>query len=756
MRILLVSGIYPPDIGGPATHAADVRAELVARGHSVTVLTLTDGSSVVSDDGIVRVPRRWPWARRSAVMLLWIARRRHRFDVVYATGLAPVAVAGAAVAGRPVVLKIVADPAWERATRLGETHATFEEFQQATSGTLRIRLMRGVRNWTVRSADQVVAPSPQLVDAVWRWGRGRNVVLVPNGARHGTTIARAGTGERKSGPVDAVFVGRLVPVKDVALLVEAVARTPDVRLEVIGDGPEFERLRELAARIAAGRVTFRGAIDHAAVLSRLAAADVLVLASAHEGLPHVALEALVAGTPVVAVRSEGLAQIVDHDDNGLLCDRSAAALGAALGRLVGEPGLRERLASGAAASGQRWTFDHCADRLERVLNDAAGTRKPRAVFVGKSAIPAPPRPEDLRKYAINERYLHATLICTGKRAGRYELAGATVVAFGHTGAAVVDSLIFYTAAPLLALASTCGRASVCVVCQSPYEAVGVEALRGLVPRHLRPRVQVELHGDWRTAGRLYGGRCRRMIAPMADRAAAWALRRADRVRPVSEVLAALAREVGYTGPIDRHVAFSDYEEFLAPSVMPVPERPRVIFVGVLERYKALDVLLEAWPMVATVVPEARLLIVGDGRLRGAIRERVERGDFGRRVELLLPVPRPRLRELIDDSSCLVLPSRSEGLPRIVLEAMARARAVVATDVGGLAELVADGVNGWLVPPEDPVRLAAALREALADPARLEAMGRASRRVAESRDPATEYEDGIRRLADWIARPVTLG
>ena len=119
---------------------------------------------------------------------------------------------------------------------------------------------------------------------------------------------------------------------------------------------------------------------------------------------------------------------------------------------------------------------------------------------------------------------------------------------------------------------------------------------------MRPLLQIEVHGDWRTATRLYGGSRRRLLGPLADRVAEWTLRRADRVRVVSEWLGELVRDAGYEGPMDRFIAYSDYDEFLAVAPVEPPDVPRALFVGVLERYKAVDVLLDAWPLVTRAPP----------------------------------------------------------------------------------------------------------------------------------------------------------
>src|SRR5947207_4108039 len=128
-RLLIVTGIYPPDVGGPATHAKDLFDELTERGHAARVVSLWDGGRVEARDGVVRFPRRWPPVIRSIVVIRWIARYARRFDAIYATGLHTEAVIGGRIAGVPVIVKIVGDPVWERGRRRGWTDEGFDAFR---------------------------------------------------------------------------------------------------------------------------------------------------------------------------------------------------------------------------------------------------------------------------------------------------------------------------------------------------------------------------------------------------------------------------------------------------------------------------------------------------------------------------------------------------------------------------------------------------------------------------------------------------
>ena len=279
---------------------------------------------------------------------------------------------------------------------------------------------------------------------------------------------------------------------------------------------------------------------------------------------------------------------------------------------------------------------------------------------------------------------------------------------------------------------------VAVLAQSPFEAAAALIARRLAG--MRTAVVLDVHGDWRTFMRLYGSPFRRALAPAADALAAAAIRRADAVRPVSPYTEGLVRDLGVE-PAAMFPAFMDLEPFLGP-VEPLPERPVALFVGVLERYKNVDGLLEAWRLAQPRVPEAQLRIVGIGRLAPL----VEAAHVAWTPEL----PAEGVAEALDNASVLVLPSRSEGMGRIIVEALARGRPVLATAVGGIRDLVRDGENGVLVDSTDPGPLAEALVATLSDAALLARLAAAARPSVEPMlATPEEYAARLRRLIDGL-------
>jgi glycosyltransferase involved in cell wall biosynthesis len=375
VNVLLVSGIWPPDVGGPASPAPALAGHLLAHGHRVAVVTTADGPPAQAPYPVHWVSRRVPAGLRHARVARVIARRARESDVVYATSMVRRAAAGATLARRPLVVKLVADEAYERARRSGAFTGTLDDFQQADGGP-RLRALRGSRNAALHRAALVLSPSEYLREIAIGWGVDPSrLVVVPNPAPDVPELPsrEALRAELAVGGVVLAFAGRLTAQKALDMALDALRDVPEATLLVLGDGPERERLElEAARRGLDGRARFLGAGARDDVLRLYRAADAAVLTSAWENLPHTVLEALAVGTPVIATSVGGVPEVVRDGENGLLVPAGdAGALTAAVRRLVDEPGLRERLAAAAAPSvaalSERATLDRIEELLARVV-----------------------------------------------------------------------------------------------------------------------------------------------------------------------------------------------------------------------------------------------------------------------------------------------------------------------------------------------------------------------------------------------------
>jgi glycosyltransferase involved in cell wall biosynthesis len=249
-----------------------------------------------------------------------------------------------------------------------------------------------------------------------------------------------------------------------------------------------------------------------------------------------------------------------------------------------------------------------------------------------------------------------------------------------------------------------------VICSDPY--IGAAALLGRRLSGRQTKVVVEVHGQPRTFTRSYGSRARRVLSPVADRVMRWSLRNADATRGLSRFTSDIIEELRGVPATATFPTYSDLSAFSDSPIAPVPGEKRVVFVGALEPYKNPDVLAAAWRQVARSVPDAALVVVGDGSRREAID--ALRRELPNQVEHHLKLTPREVAEQIDRARALVLPSWPEGLGRVVLEAFARGRCVVATDAGGIPEIATNDLNAILLPPADEQALVTALKRVLAD------------------------------------------
>ena len=171
-------------------------------------------------------------------------------------------------------------------------------------------------------------------------------------------------------------------------------------------------------------------------------------------------------------------------------------------------------------------------------------------------------------------------------------------------------------------------------------------------------------------------------------------------------------------------------------------------VGALERIKGFDTLVEAWRTVAARLPEAKLRLVGSGRLAPLATDLV--ASFPGRVEWHELLPAHDVAQAMDLSWLLVLPSRSEGLGRVLLEAACRGRALVGANRGGIPDVVRPGENGLLVEPGDARALAEALVAVLSDRAEAERLGLAARRTGDEwRTTPAQYAEHVEALVQRV-------
>ena len=322
--MLLVTDIFPPDIGGPATFIPALGTALVDAGHRVTVVCRADDPRAPLREAwpfrLLRMPRRGGASRRARLLwTLWHETRRH--DVVFSNGLERATAWACRAGGRSYTVKVVGDLAWERARGEGLTDLSLDEFQAAPLAGRPWRRWAASQHTAARRARRVITPSDYLRRLVLGWGvEPARAVTVHNGnTRSSSPASSRGRGSRACRSRSS-GVGRVVNHKGIEFLLEALAGVDGAELDVVGDGPAAPRVCALASRLGVdGRARFHGLSPRADVLRHLARADVLVLPSEYEGLSHALLEAAsAAGLACVASDRGGNPEIIEHGRSGLL------------------------------------------------------------------------------------------------------------------------------------------------------------------------------------------------------------------------------------------------------------------------------------------------------------------------------------------------------------------------------------------------------------------------------------------------------
>ena len=358
LRIALVTDWWLPRVGGIESQVADLAAMLVARSHTVRVLTTTEQPVVPPGIEVdpIRVPMfgdiAAPDLRRIAELAERLANARP--DVIHAHGMFSSLAIGSLIAARRLDVPSVST-----------IHSLLQPWPVFVAATVIFRLFSN-------RASLITAVSAAAANDVRR-ASGREVVQIPNGVHLGEWRTPHGS----SDGVHIVAITRLVrkksPVDLVYGLHEALRRAPRrrVRMTIAGDGPERSRVEREAARLKiSGHLELRGACTRAEVRELLATASMLVQPGRYEAFGLALLEARAAGVPVVAMASGGVPELVEDRRHGLLAD-TAQAFRTAVAELATNDDLRARCAAAAPQGLERFDWPRVIADHEAVYARAA-------------------------------------------------------------------------------------------------------------------------------------------------------------------------------------------------------------------------------------------------------------------------------------------------------------------------------------------------------------------------------------------------
>ncbi|MEK7866930.1 MAG: glycosyltransferase [Planctomycetota bacterium] len=378
----------------------------------------------------------------------------------------------------------------------------------------------------------------------------------------------------------------------------------------------------------------------------------------------------------------------------------------------------------------------------------------RACFLGGARFTEPLDPTAEKKFRALARLGEMNVVAfSADRRFRAFVEHARFHLLPSLASAPLRHVMMLSIGAALALRCVLHRRVEVLVAQSPYEGAAAVAAK-LLARVFGRRVAlvVENHGDFEEGPFLQRHvPFRGPVETVLRAAAAFAFSHADALRAVSSSTEAQVRRWAPGRPVVRFAAWTDLETFLAAGD-PRPPRgaPTVLYAGVLVRGKGVHHLLDAWPEVRRGFREARLVVAGapkDPEYARGLREQAARLGAATSVEFLGALPQADLARRMAEADVLVLPTLSEALGLVLLEAMACGTPVVASSVGGTSDLVRDGENGFLVPPGDSRSIAERVAWVLSHPEESAGIGHRGRAFARAFGLEEGFLSGYARLFD---------
>ena len=314
-------GIFPPDIGGPATFVPKIAKYFQDElNYEIEILTLSDNknSNINDDFSVKRIDRNLPIIYRWLKTIFTIYKLGKNKDLIFVNGLGTEATIANIFLKKKIIRKIVGDPVWERAYSKAKISESFDEFQVKNYG-FSISLQKKVRSFSIKKSDIVVTPSQHLKNFILNLGFKNKIEIINNGV----FIPEENTNIFTNDQINITIVSRLVSHKNIEKIIKAISdlNSPLINLNIIGDGPELNQLQKISLESNnKDNIIFHGKLNRDEIDHIFLNSDIYIQASNYEGLPHSLLEAMSYGIPVLCTPVGECKEILGNEDRGYILD----------------------------------------------------------------------------------------------------------------------------------------------------------------------------------------------------------------------------------------------------------------------------------------------------------------------------------------------------------------------------------------------------------------------------------------------------
>ena len=314
-------GIFPPDIGGPATFVPKIAKYFQDElNYEIEILTLSDNknSNINDDFSVKRIDRNLPIIYRWLKTIFTIYKLGKNKDLIFVNGLGTEATIANIFLNKKIIRKIVGDPVWERAYSKAKISESFDEFQVKNYG-FSISFQKKVRSFSIKKSDIVVTPSQHLKNFILNLGFKNKIEIINNGV----FIPEENTNIFTNDQINITIVSRLVSHKNIEKIIKAISdlNSPLINLNIIGDGPELNQLQKISLESNnKDNIIFHGKLNRDEIDHIFLNSDIYIQASNYEGLPHSLLEAMSYGIPVLCTPVGECKEILGNEDRGYILD----------------------------------------------------------------------------------------------------------------------------------------------------------------------------------------------------------------------------------------------------------------------------------------------------------------------------------------------------------------------------------------------------------------------------------------------------
>ena len=318
MDILITVGIFPPDIGGPASFVPKIAKYLINKGHNVKIICLSDKEHLTYKDDInvIRINRSSPIIFRWLKTIVKIYSNSKKSDLIFVNGLGTETTIANLFIRKKVIRKIVGDPVWERVYNKNLIDESFDDFQENNHG-LSISLQKMIRNWSINKSNLIITPSQHLKNFIDKIGFDKNIFVINNGVnieQHNKVVLQ-------NNIIQLLVVSRLVSQKNIDSIIKAVKvmENENIILNIVGDGSEINNLKLLVKKYELEKkINFIGKVENTKLNEYLKNADIFIQASNYEGLPHSILEAMNFEIPILSTDVGGCSVLLNKGERGYI------------------------------------------------------------------------------------------------------------------------------------------------------------------------------------------------------------------------------------------------------------------------------------------------------------------------------------------------------------------------------------------------------------------------------------------------------